>query len=198
MKYIKMFENFDKGDINTVSELTNKLREHSIPIELWGTGESKTVENLLDEIKTGESYIEDVGDYLIRYIEFIGVTIYYKDVDGNNWILKEDRQEFKDGRSRRRNIGSSVSEKMLTGEDTITSAIRGIKEELNVTITKDQLERTEDVFYDSDSLSYPGLRAKYKGHQFVCHFTHDQFDKRGYIEVQKDKSTFFKWIKKQD
>lgn len=196
MKYIKIFEDFNPNLINTVEELTNKLKEYSIPVEEWGTGEAKNVEHLLDEIRGEECDVEDRGGYLIRSIEFVGVRIYHKDKDNVTWVLKEDKQEFKDGRTRRRNMPSSVSEKMKFGEDSLISAIRGIKEELGVGVEGNQLIKMRDLFYNGGSQSYPGLRTRYKGHQFTCFFNDDQFDENGYIEVQKDKSTFFKWFKK--
>ena len=196
MKYIKIFEDFNPNLINTVEELTNKLKEYSIPVEEWGTGEAKNVEHLLDEIRGEECNVEDRGEYLIRSIEFVGVRIYHKDKDNVTWVLKEDKQEFKDGRVRRRNMPSSVSEKMKFGEDPLISAIRGIKEELGINVEGHQLIKMRDLFYNGGSQSYPGLRTRYKGHQFTCFFNDDQFDENGYIEVQKDKSTFFKWFKK--
>lgn len=196
MKYIKIFEDFNPNLINTVEELTNKLKEYSVPVEEWGTGEAKNVEHLLDEIRGEECNVEDRGGYLIRSIEFVGVRIYHKDKDNVTWVLKEDKQEFKDGRVRRRNMPSSVSEKMKFGEDSLISAIRGIKEELGINVEGHQLIKMRDLFYNGGSQSYPGLRTRYKGHQFTCFFNDDQFDENGYIEVQKDKSTFFKWVKK--
>ena len=196
MKYIKIFEDFNPNLINTVEELTNKLKEYSIPVEEWGTGEAKNVEHLLDEIRGEECNVEDRGGYLIRSIEFVGIRIYHKDKDNVTWVLKEDKQEFKDGRVRRRNMPSSVSEKMKFGEDPLISSIRGIKEELGVAVEGHQLIKMKDLSYNGGSQSYPGLRTKYKGYQFTCLFNNDQFDENGYIEVQKDKSTFFKWFKK--
>jgi len=196
MKYIKIFEDFNPGLINTIEELTSKLKEYSVPVEEWGTGEAKTVEHLLDEIKNEECNVDDKGGFLIRSIEFVGVRIYHKDKDNVTWVLKEDKQEFKDGRVRRRDMPSSVSEKMKFGEDPLISAIRGIKEELGVNVEGHQLIKMRDLFYNGGSQSYPGLRTRYKGHQFTCFLNDDQFDANGYIEVQKDKSTFFKWFKK--
>ena len=165
MKYIKIFEDFNPNLINTVEELTNKLKEYSIPVEEWGTGEAKNVEHLLDEIRGEECNVEDRGGYLIRSIEFVGVRIYHKDKDNVTWVLKEDKQEFKDGRVRRRNMPSSVSEKMKFGEDSLISAIRGIKEELGINVEGHQLIKMRDLFYNGGSQSYPGLRTRYKGHQ---------------------------------
>jgi hypothetical protein len=191
MKWIKLFEEFNDDLI----ELTNVLKKYNIPVDIWGSGKSKTLNNLLDEIKGEECSLIERSGKITRYIEFVGIKIYYTDNNNERWFLKEIRQEFNDGRVRRRNIPSSVSEKMKFGEDPVVAGIRGIKEELGVEIQPYQLSKHSDLHYDGGSLSYPGLETKYKGHKFICNFNHQQFNTNGYIEVQKDKKTFFNWIK---
>lgn len=191
MNWIKIFEEFNTDLV----ELINLLKRYNIHCDIWGTGKSKTIQHLLDEIQGEEcSVIEEDGS-LTRYIEFVGIKIFYTDEEGNRWFLKEDRQEFNDGRTRRRNIPSSVSEKMKFGEDPLISAIRGIKEELGVKIEGHQLSKRRDLHYDGGSVSYPGLDTKYKGHRFLCEFKIEDFNSNGYIEVQRDKKTFFNWVK---
>lgn len=194
MKYLKLFEYFNLDEIITEDDLVSKLKEYSIPIEYWGKGYAKTIGHLLDELKNDECVIIDKDGYLVRYIEFVGIRVYYKDGD-DTWVLKEDRQEFKDGRVRRRTMPSSVSEKMKFGEDPMLSAIRGIKEELDIDVTENQLIKRRELDYDGGSQSYPGLKSKYKGHQYTCYLKSHQFNPDGYVEVQKDKSTFFVWEK---
>lgn len=198
MNRIKLFEDFDVNQINSIYDLTSKLKEYSVPISTWGTGYAKTIENLYDELKEDECILVDEGGYLVRYIEFVGIRVLYKDRDNQTWVLKEDRQEFTDGRVRRRTMPSSVSEKMKFGEDSLVAAIRGIKEELSVKIEAHQLRKHRPLYYTGGSQSYPGLKAKYKGHQYVCYLEEHQFKKGGYVEFQKDKHTFFKWQKRVD
>lgn len=190
MKYLESFNYF-----KNINELSLKLKAYNINIDYWGIGDSKTVKHLFDELKYGDCFLKDEGGYLVRYIEFVGIKVFYKDKNGQLYLLKEDRQEFKDGRIRRRNLESSVSEKIKSGEDVILSAIRGIKEELNLEINKNQL-KSEGVFdYNRGSVSYPGLKTVYKGHHFICYLNDEQYIPNGYIERQKDKSTFFIWTK---
>jgi hypothetical protein len=191
MKWIKLYEEFDQE----LTDLINLLKKHDIPCDLWGTGKSKTVNHLLDELKNNECELTEMNGTLTRFIEFVGVKIFYTDKEGQRWFLKEDRQEFKDGRVRRRNMPSSVSEKMVAGEDPLIAAIRGIREELGVKVYGHQLMKRRDLHYDGGSLSYPGLDTKYKGHKFICEFDDSQFEHTGYIEVQSDKNTFFVWNK---
>jgi hypothetical protein len=191
MKWIKLFEEFNEN----ISELINILKKYNVPVDLWGMGKSKTIQHLQDELIEKECSLVEKENQLIRYIEFVGIKIYFRDQNNNLWALKEDRQEFKDGRVRRRNMPNSVSEKMKFGEDPAISAIRGIKEELGIDVEKDQLIKRRDLDYNGGSLSYPGLITKYKGHKFTCYLNINQFDINGYIEVQRDKSTFFVWKK---
>lgn len=191
MNRLKLFEEFN----DSMVELTNLLKKYEIPVELWGTGKSKTIGHLLDELQNKECYLEEKDSLLTRYIEFVGIKVYYTDENDQRWQLKEERQEFTDGRLRRRNIPSSVSEKMKSGEDPLIAAIRGIREELGIEIRGHQLSKYSDLHYDGGSVSYPGLDTKYKGHRFVCNLTKQQFNPNGYIEVQSDKKTFFVWIK---
>lgn len=191
MRTIKLFEEFNYD----LTELSNLLSRYNIPFKYWGQGKSKTLNHLLDEIQNKECYLEEKNENITRYIEFVGVKIYYRNENGETWTLKEDRQEFKDGRIRRREMPNSVSEKMITGEDAALAAARGIKEELGIEIEKNQLTKRQDLFYNGGSLSYPGLKTKYKGHKFICYLNKSQFNEEGYVENQKDKSTYFKWKK---
>jgi hypothetical protein len=190
---IKLYEefNYEKASFD---ELRNNLVEHGIPVESWGTGQSKTLKHLYNEIESGECSLSDEGEYLTRYIEFVAIKVYYRKEE-ELYFLKEDRQEFNDGRIRKRNMPSSVSEKMKSGEDPLVSAIRGIEEELGFRVESSQLSKRKDIVYNGSSVSYPGLTAKYKGHQYICYITDEQFSDSGYIEVQKDKKTFFNWTK---
>jgi hypothetical protein len=191
MKWVRLFEEFDTD----IRNLTSLLRRYSVPIDNWGTGKSKTIQHLQDELDEKECYLSEENNNLIRYIEFVGIKIYFRDEEENLWTLKEDRQEFKDGRVRRRDMPNSVSEKMKAGEDAVLSAVRGIKEELGIDIEESQLIKRRDLDYNGGSISYPGLITKYKGHKFICYLEPHQFDVNGYIEVQKDKSTYFVWKK---
>ena len=195
MNRIKLFEYFNVDEIQTLDQLISKLKEYKIPFESWGTGYSKTTEHLFDELKNDECSIIDEQGYLIRYIEFVGVRVFYTDRDGTKYYLKEDRQVFKDGRERRRTMASSVSEKMKFGEDPMLSAFRGVEEELGIKLKDGQLLKHRDLQYDGGSQSYPGLKSKYKGHVFNCNLRREQYRPQGYVEVQKDKSTYFVWEK---
>ena len=74
MKWLKLFEEFRGTDL---SELKNYLINFSIPVDTWGTGKSKTLEHLLDELKNQECQLSESESGLVRNIEFVGIKIYY-------------------------------------------------------------------------------------------------------------------------
>jgi hypothetical protein len=182
---ILLYESYNLGEI---------LKAHGVPVEKWGINAAKSVNHLQKEIDNKECYIDYIGPEkeLVRFVEFVGINVTYK-----NFILKEDRQEFVDGRIRRRDMQSSVSEKIIHGEDPKIAAVRGMEEELGLKIDPNQLRgESKLTYYDTSvSKSYPGLKSKYRGAQFDCELTDDQFNKEGYVEVQDDKSTYFVWVK---
>lgn len=194
MRYIKIFEDFSNFT-KSIVELSKNLKDYGIPVEEWGTGSAKTIDHLLDELRNKECIIKKEENSIVRYIEFVGISVFYKEKNGNILYLNEDRQEFKDGRIRKRKMSSSVSEKMKFGEDPLISAVRGIEEELGISVDMNQLKRIKHLNFDGDSLSYPGLKSKYTGHKYTCYITDDQFNPEGYVENQSDKNTFFKWTK---
>lgn len=194
MRYLKILEEFT-SEVKNVNDLISKLNQYGISVEEWGTKQAKSPIYLLNEITGKECSIVEEDGKLVRYIEFVGVKVYYDDLDGSRWYLKEFEQIFTDGRVRKRSMKSSVSEKMKSGEDPLESAVRGVMEELGVSIESSQLSDRRDISFNGDSLSYPGLETKYKGYQFTINFTKEQYNPEGYVEVQEDKSTYFKWMK---
>jgi hypothetical protein len=189
---ILIFEDFKY--MMSLSDLKSILNKYSIPIDNWGKGQSKGIENLLDEVNNKDCILKEENGTIVRYINFVGVNVFFNE-DGQKLKLVEDRQVFKDGRVRRRTMQSSVSEKMKIGEDPLESAIRGVGEELNIVISKSQLAKLKEISYTEDSHSYPGIITKYNGYRYKLLLDKSQYVSTGYVEVQSDKSTFFMWKK---
>lgn len=170
--------------------LLNTLKKYGISTEKWGTETYKSISHLQKEIDDKESFLKEVDGNLVRYIEVVGINVYY-----NDKYLIEDKQVFDDGRTRKRKMESSVSEKMISGEDPFNSAIRGLEEELDIKVNPNNLKKVEEKSIPSDSHSYPGLKCVYQKYIFDYELSEDQF-KEEYIEHQDDKRTYFKWISK--
>lgn len=189
MRHLILFENY--GTHYDLNSLKDYLLKFNIPLGEWGKGYAKTLNHLLDEIKSKECVLKEEG-VLVREIEFVMCQIFYYS-EGTTLKLVEEKQVFLDGRTRVRKKESSVSEKMKIGEDPKESLIRGIEEELGIFLEEDQIEELKGIDEEEESDSFPGLMTRYKGHSFNCFLNKSQFNPEGYIETQKDKKTYFIW-----
>ncbi len=196
MKWIKLFEDFHINENIIIPgeyiDFVQMLKDHDINTELYGTGTFKTIGHLYHEIEEGETELTDEGGQLVRRVQFVGARILHKK-DGKWWRLYEEKQIFKDGRERRRaNMPYSAAEKFKSGEDPKEVIVRGMKEELNLDITKDQF-----AFYNKKEIEnnddYPGIKSFHIGYEFLVVLNDDQFLESGYIERQADKDVYFTW-----
>lgn len=174
----------------TKTKLEKFLLRNKLPINEWGKGSAKTIDHLFKEIIKGESKIEIIDNELVRHVKALSITVLYK-----NLILKEDYQKFKDGRVRRRKMDASVAEKLdKNDKDLVGAVIRGIKEELDITINNSQISENGKNRQIMDSMSYPGLHSIVDLFKYTVILNDTQYKSDGYVENQEDKSTYFKWI----
>ena len=82
---------------------------------------------------------------------------------------------------------------MKVGEDPRESLKRGIEEELGILLDDNQISEGKGIREEDTSDSFPGLMTRYKGHNFTCTLNKFQFNPEGYVEIQKDKKTYFIW-----
>ena len=144
-------------DLLSLAELEDWLRSNGIPYESWGVGAVKSVQNLWDEITSGEATLSE--DPPLRRVSVVSVRVV---VDGRQ--LTEVGQLMATGAMRKRD--SPPTEKMKPGETVTAAALRCLAEELGV--------RDTDVVIDPRSLSvavekvaspsYPGLPSEYRLH----------------------------------
>ncbi len=185
--------NFENKKIER-SELLRILNEHDIPVETWGIGKAKTIEHLLNEINAGECVLKEDGEtgVLARHFAFLAMNVFFQD-EGKRYKLVEEKQVFKDGRERIRNLDSSLGEKIKVGEHDINSVIiRGIEEELGIedSVTIGEVHK---IYEEVESMSYPGLVSKRDKYAVDIGIDKHQYKPDGYIEVQEDKTTYFVW-----
>lgn len=164
----------------------------SLPLELYGHGQAKSFQSLLDEIENGESRIIWEENKPIRCLKVCRVKIICLDKE---LTLYEDRQEFADGRIRQRGF-DYLSEKMGVDEEIpMTAAERALKEELGM--NQDALDITR-IHFDSidhkevESPSYPGLLTRYEFHDFIAYYPVEYW-REEFREIQEDKTTVFIW-----
>ena len=187
MKYLKFFE----SDVNTNRDVESLLIKYKVPLDIWGTKGYKTLNHLLSEIEEGETVLSEVNGELVRRVEFVGARVIYR--KGKvNYRLYEEKQVFKDGRTRKRNLPYSMAEKFKAGEDHEESIIRGMEEELDIVINKDQF-----VFYNKKEIKndddFPGIKSTHTGYEYLVILNENQYEPDGYIERQSDKDVYFTW-----
>ena len=173
------------------SELEAILLQHDISFQKWGTGKAKTVDDLLEEINSGEAEVKSREGKLLRTTKVVSITVTYW--DGNNdLILVEDRQVFSDGRERKRVLDASLGEKMFVNEVPEEAARRALKEELCI-IDVEVVSIGTKFRGPEMSLSYPGLETLYELVQFSAKLPTSLFRPEGYMEDDGKKKTYFVW-----
>lgn len=176
-------------------ELSKMLTDAKIPVEQWGIGKAKTLEHLLQEINSGESeLLPDPIVGCLRTLKVAMIDVCYRGA-GRCKTLHEERQVFVDGRERRRNLDSSLGEKMHSNEKPADVARRALNEELGIDdealvfLSIDEFTRGPE-----ESPSYPGLQSIYKMFRFQVDLPDNHFRPEGYSEVAPDKTTYFVWL----
>jgi hypothetical protein len=178
--------------IHSLSQLEAVLHSYNIDMSVWG----KPVSSLLQEINDDETVLVDCGGVLEMHTNTVLVEILSPD---DSMRLVEEKQVFTNGFVRYRRL-VSLSEKFRPGESPTEAAYRAISEEL--------LERKEfdqssvqllslpipTSFYKPSAESYPGLKTVNRLFRFRTILPGDLYDQNGYIEIQRDKKTYFKWI----
>ena len=182
---------------NFTIDLKQLLEASGVDIGAWGKNATRNVIDLALEINARESKLSYGKDgRLQREIKFVAVEVVYKDPEtGLEYRLVEDRQEFKDGTVRKRDIAFSLAEKLkLTGKGMMTGVKKACVEELSIfDIQNSQITLGDTNISTGVSRGYPGLRTRYVAHPARVNLTREQFKPNGYTEEQPDKTTYFRW-----
>jgi len=147
--------------IETLGQLRDTLVEHDIDVTKYGQGTAKTLNQLLKEIKDGETILEVKDGQLKRTVNVLFISI----VNSEGKVLKEIQQLFhatpeRGEYTRKRNI--VLGEKVLPGESVDDAVKRAVLEELGLNIS--QKNYNSDVERESTekySASYPELLCVY-------------------------------------
>lgn len=146
--------------INQMEDLLVWLESNKIPFQSWGQQSTKSVNNLFDEIISGDCFL--VKDKPLRVLSVVQVLICQ-----NKLVLVEKEQLFCDNRVRIRLI--PPSEKMKENESWENATFRCLEEELELNpeeiqiLTKEIKPKIRNRF----SSSYPGLRSRYHLYQVL-------------------------------
>lgn len=135
----------------TKDELVGFLAENGVDVSKWGTNEAKTVDNLLEELRQGESSLIVFEEGLRRVVSIVQIEVRYTDPNGLHYRLVEAGQTFRDGRKRVRNLPRSLGEKIKAGEDPGQVATRGVHEELGILIDSTRFQSDGSEYEERES-----------------------------------------------
>ncbi len=172
------------------------LRGNDIPIDSWGTGIAKTVDHLLKEINAGESELLKKDGALLRAAVGSTIRVYYRN-EAVLFHLKEEKQVFKNGRVKKRELAGdmSIGEKLKPGEIPAVGAWRALAEELGITEKLPLIPLPDIIKCPVKSVSFPGLLSLYTIHAFEVFLPEKWYRPEGYVEKQSDKTSYFVWMK---
>lgn len=133
------------------------LHNNAIDTSQWGSGTTKSIANLWQELASGDSKL--TPEPPLRKVQVATLFVFQ-----NQRQLIEAVQTFDDGRTRLRN--RPPSEKMKRGESAESAALRCLREEVGCTskniLTPPRLLKTETIRRDSPS--YPSLASEFTIH----------------------------------
>lgn len=125
---------------------------------------TKTVADLFREVKSGECFLIEKGDALVRRLTVVRLFVYRKMADGSRQVLTEKRQLFPDGKKRERNI-NALSEKIgpddLPGEG-LRKLLREEAPFVNAVDTCSLGSKSKEEV----SPSYTGFNSEYVFHDY--------------------------------
>lgn len=174
--------------------IVSLLTKHQVPFDKWGHGEAKTLGHLVSEVSSSETTLaEDEEHGLVRRVCNARVEIFYQEGE-DIFQLVEEKQIFSDGRVRRRGF-AWIGEKLNLGESYKEGARRAIAEELGISESIPLVKLRQVVSGPMSSLSFPGLKSIYTIQVYQARMPKRLFKQGGYIEEQRDKTTYFVWRK---
>lgn len=175
--------------------LQQLLTQNHIDTSGWGAGSAKTLEHLLKEVQEGESTLIVEDGRLVRVLEALDIKVRCTLPDGTTKELYEDRQEFTDGRIRRRDqLTGSLGEKIKSGETPNSDSVRrALAEELGFEVDDGHINMDDIRSEERETMSYPGLLTRYTFYAYGVDLPQDLYVAGGYSEQQPDKTTYFCW-----
>lgn len=181
--------NMDKQEILQI------LEQHNIDYTVWGKAKaSKPLEDFLEEVLSSESTILKVENGQ-AWIDASGasVTLWTPSVvENRTWhFLREDRQEWHNGRSRKRDLICSIGEKALHNEDPHKTLQRCFEEEMNMKVTLN-IGKPQTVSFFQDSESFPGIKRNYHINHWDALMPEHMLQEE-YVEKQSKKNNYWRW-----
>lgn len=177
----------------SVEELTQLMLDAGVAVEEYGKSEAKDIDDLQKEIAEGECFVI-IGPegVLTREVRPVFVNVLCHLSDGRVMVLREEKQVFRDGRIRKRNLSSSLGEKLKAGEDTTEATFRALSEEIEVTEVV-SLEKVSEESRTFTPPTFPGIKSTYSSTFFVAIIPESAYVAEGYVERQLKKDNYYVW-----
>lgn len=177
-------------------ELVQILERANVPLDSFGKGPAKTVDHLLKEIREGETVLRTwPSGEILRELKVLWVDVVCEHANGDVYFLREDRQEFKDGRKdniKRRTLEASLGEKLKPDEKPDEAVVRALQEEIGVSDV-DGVFQTGQSEKSLTPDTYPGVPSSYVFCKYAVMINESAFVPEGYIEDQPDKTNYYVW-----
>ena len=177
----------------TLGKLTQLMLSAGLPVDEYGEGEAKEIDDLQKEVAEGECFLTIASDgTLTRQVKPVWVNVLCHLKDGRVMVLREQKQVLKDGRTRERNLPSSLGEKLKLGEDTDATALRALEEEIGVTDVT-YIEKVKEESRTFTPPTFPGIESTYSSTFYDAVIPESAFVPEGYVENQDKKDNYYVW-----
>lgn len=181
--------------IQSQAQLVDILHVHRVNTTGWGKDNTKSVENLFEELHAGEAALFLAADGLQKYITAVKVNVFYENNAGLYRLVEAAQNNFVTGEWRHRGLHNSLSEKRhaLHGETPFEAARRALREEIGVDHPL-ALEQTAEIVHSAKiERDYSPLLTVNETQYFEARLRDEDYNPKGYIEEQATKRTFFHW-----
>ena len=181
------------------SSVLEALKLRKIPLHEWPEGDDG-LSGLVEELATGMSELRWMPSErrLFRRIRLVRMHLRAQ-FDGTTHDLFEDHQIcLTSGEVRRRWKGKLPSETLEQGESPEQGFVRGLREELHMTVRQVRRVRIlhaawRPVIEPGQGRSFPGLETQYYIWDFWAQLPPSLARRQGYIEDHGGRRTFLVW-----
>jgi len=163
----KKISNVDKMSTAETTEggILTMLKDHAIDTTKFGTGTAKSLDQFVEEVRTGQSLMMlDAAKKknLVRVVEVVLLRIYHGSGANKKYLVKTE-ECLPDGRSRGE-VSQLCGTKKSPHESARQTVARLVKDRLNMEDTKVNFDWEKTEFFEDEefSPSYPGVRTVYK------------------------------------
>merc|ERR1719161_1446106 len=144
----------------SAEEIREKFLTHGIDVSLYGQQNTRSLEQVANEVQRGESYLMESNDRILRVVDLVLVRV----AEPKGRILVEVKHEHPDGTctkcerlpATKRKPGDNV---WRTAQRLLETRPKLVSDQVNIRLGVEDLTEEEQ-----ESTSYPGLLSVYRKH----------------------------------